>query len=317
MRKPKSISRQMRDEANKFFDENVKHDLTRKQYKRDFKKFVQFCRERGVRSLADGKEIIQEYSNYLTATGIYSASSCHTFLAPVCKFYGVNMRIINKRIRKVSEYTRGRIQRNDKYRTYTDANSPKWSEIVEFQKCVGARRAELGRIRGCDFKENEDGFFVRIVKGKGGKTSDYYVKPEDVKFVKSYFKNKRPNKLIFDHKLFKNDINLHKLRARHAEEMYFYYLNRVQNELGYRDWLKRLVVKIWEQENIDKKTGKPKKYNKKDLEGLYHLRGSNREKAKRLGKNLTYDRLCMAAVSCLNLAHYRLNICPLYITLYE
>lgn len=317
MRKQKSISRQMRDEANGFFNKSISHDLTKKQYKRDFKKFIQFCRDKGLRSLDEGKNVIQEYSDYLISLN-YSASSCHTFLAPVAKFYSISMKEIkNKKIRHVAEYTRGRLPKGDKYRTYSTNTAEKWSYLVEFQKRVGVRRSELAKIKNCDFFENEFGAFVHISCGKGGKASDYYIAPKDVEFVKSYFKNDDPQKYIFKPEHLKNNINLHIYRARHAEEMYYFYLDCVQNIPGYKELLTQQIIETWEKANINKRTNKPRKYNIKNLEGLYHLRGANRDKAKQLGKPTTYSRLCMAATSALNLAHYRLSICPLYISLYE
>ena len=66
MRKKKSLSRQMRDIANKYFDETISHDLTKQAYKRNFKKFVEFCREKGFRSLDEAKGSIQEYYDSFT-----------------------------------------------------------------------------------------------------------------------------------------------------------------------------------------------------------------------------------------------------------
>lgn len=317
MRKKKSLSRQMRDEANKFFDENIQHSLSNRQYRRDFKKFIQFCRERGVKSLDEGKELVQEYSDYLIATGRYSASSCHTFLAPVCKLFKISMSTVKgKKIRRVAEYTKGRKPKIDKYRAYSDPDNPRFAESVSIQEKCGIRRSELKRLKGEDFYENEFGSFIRVVKGKGGKTSSYYIHPDDAPYVKEFFSRKAPGELVFGENEFKNTINYHKMRAERAEKMYYYFLERVKQDENFKNQLKAMVIKNWEDAYFEK-TGKHKKYDTRQLEGLYHLRGANREKAKRLGNPVTYSRLCLAASSCLCLAHHRLNISILYISLYE
>lgn len=321
MRKKKSVSRQMRDIANKYFDETISHDLTKSSYKRNFKKFVEFCREKGFRNLEEARGSIQEYYDSLNEK--YSVSSCHTFLAPVTKFYGISMAKIRKPEKRVwANYTKGRVKKTDKYRTYSDINHPKWKELVEFQRRCGVRRNELLNLCGGDWREetDEDGnvnFYVHIRRGKGGKQSDYLIKPSDVDLIKSYFKNKNENERIFNPELFKNDLNLHKLRAKHAEDMYYYYLNKISENPEYRKTLERLIVKKWNEGNINPKTGKPKRLDPRELTGLYHLRGKTREKAIKLGKPVTYDRLCLKASSCLNLGHYRTNISVLYIVLYE
>ena len=99
--------------------------------------------------------------------------------------------------------------------------------------------------------------------------------------------------------------------------MYYYFLDKIKKEPEYRKELETLVIKKWQEGNVNKQTGIPKKFDYSSLHGLYHLRGENRKKAKTLGKPLTYDRLCLAACSCLCLAHYRLSISILYIVLYE
>ena len=316
MRKQKSISRQMRDAANKFFDETISHDLSRTQYKRDFKKFVEFCRSKGLRTLDEGKNLVQEYSDFLCSKNKFTASTVHTYLAPVTRYYGISMYDIRKPIRRCSAYVRGRSRKKDVYRTYTDVDSEKWDYLVSFQRMCGARRSELMRITGLDYTENDFGFFVRIVNGKGGKNSLYYIEPENVPKIKEYFAAVGPNERIFSPELFKNNINLHRERARRAERLYYYFLSRVESDKNFEKQLRENVIKIWREGNIDKKTGKPKKFDYSSISGLYHLRGANRKKAAQLGKPLSYNKLCLKATSCMALGHYRNNISLEYISLY-
>lgn len=321
MRKNKSLSRQMRDEANKFFDENIKHSLSNRQYRRDFKKFVEFCRSKGLKSLSAGKNLIVEYCDFLCKKNTYTASSIHTFLAPVCRFYGVSMKeVYNKPKRLVSKYTKGRVPRTDRYRKYSDLSHPYWEKITRLQMAVGLRKSELANLRGCDlhWEGKENYCFVRVRKGKGGKQSDYLIMPADIPLVTSYFKNKDPEEFIFDRKYIKNNsLNLHSLRAKHAQNFYFYLLEHVNKDPGFRGELKKLVVRKWEEQNINPKTGKPKKFDNKNLSGWYQLRGGNKLHAIEHGKPTRYDRLCMCATSVLALAHFRLSIVPTYLVMYD
>ena len=319
MRKNKSLSRQMRDEANKFFDENITHSLSNRQYKRDIKKFVAFCRGKGLRSLSDGKNLIVEYCDFLCKKNTYSASSIHTFLAPVCRFYGVNMKdVYNKPKRLVSEYTKGRVPRTDRYRKYSDLSHPYWEKILHLQMALGVRKSELGNLRGSDLHWEGKNCFVHVRRGKGGKSSDYLVMPKDIPLVTSYFENKGPEEFIFDKKYIKNnDLNLHSLRAKHAQNFYFYLLDRITKEPEFKKELSELVIRKWQEQNINPKTGKPKKFDYKNLYGWYYLRGGNKLKALEYNKPTRYNRLCMCATSVLALAHFRLSIVPTYLVMYK
>lgn len=83
---------------------------------------------------------IQDYSDYLQEK-LLTASTIHSYLAPVCLGAGVNMKTIKKPIRHTSDYTRGRS--NKSVVKSTDLDDIEWSYLVEFQKRVGLRRAEL------------------------------------------------------------------------------------------------------------------------------------------------------------------------------
>ena len=50
-----------------------------------------------------------------------------------------------------------------------------------------------------------------------------------------------------------NKIDLHHLRALRAQQMYKYYLNRIQNEKGYREQLVAEVKHVWEQDDDARK----------------------------------------------------------------
>lgn len=111
------------------------HDVTRKTYTRQVKKYIKFCREHfDSRNFDSCKEHIQEYSNYLQAEN-YTASTIHTYLASVCAVFDVNLSTITKPIRCVADYTRGRETKN--LDAKNDLDNPRWTYIVEFQRRVG------------------------------------------------------------------------------------------------------------------------------------------------------------------------------------
>ena len=150
-------------------------------------------------------------------------------------------------------------------------------------------------------------FFCYVRKGKGGKSQWQLILPEDVEVVKSYFDGTE-NK-VFASEEFKNKLDLHKLRAEQAKRAYQYFLDKVNNEEGYREELEKMIRKHWNERNLDKRTKKSKPINKKDLSGTYKLRGENKKLALKHGLPVEYDRLCLGATSIFCLSHWRLSVC--------
>ncbi|MBE6747466.1 MAG: hypothetical protein E7558_08500 [Ruminococcaceae bacterium] len=255
------------------------HNLTRNQYIRDARRFVKYCREtHNVKDFESCREYIQEYSDYLQQHD-YTASTVHTYLSAVSAVWKFPLRDISKPIRKTAEYTRGR-KPIENPRADQDLFDPKWSYVVEFQKRVGLRREELRHLKITDLVTDESGYpCVQVMRGKGGKYFLARILPEDLEFLEWYFVGTDVNEPIFPDKYFQNNLNFHKLRADHAKKMYNYYLERVQNEPGYRKQLEEEIKARWEKYNIDKKTGKPKAFDPKLIEGYYYLRGENRKLA--------------------------------------
>ena len=162
------------------------NDATRKNYTRQFKLYVKFCREQfDCKTFGECQEHIQDYSDYLQGEN-YTASTIHTYLASVCAVFEVNLTTISKPVRHVAEYVRGR--KIKKIDAKNDLNNPEWSYIVEFQRCVGIRRDELKRLKGADFGADESGYLCVIVRrGKGGKMQYQRILEKDIEFVKLYF----------------------------------------------------------------------------------------------------------------------------------
>ena len=309
MKKQKSKTRIIRDECNEILNQ-IPHNLTKKNYKQIVRRYVDYCRmEFDVQTFDECKGYIQTYCDYLQKQN-YSPSTIHTYISGVCKCWGVPLKLIDKPIRHISEYKKGRSKYCDKYRSCRDLQDEKWKYLVNFQAHTGIRRAELSRLTGKDlvFKDGIWNIFVK--NGKGGKDSYIYVnEPEK---IKPYFENKGPDEKIFDESYFKNDLNLHFLRAKNAQRLYRILEEKILEDPAFREGLEELLRKRWNEGNLNKKTGKPKPFPEDSIKGKYILRGLNREFAIKNKLPFVYDKLILKAVSMLILSHYRTSITILY-----
>lgn len=210
----------------------------------------------------------------------------------------------------IGEYSRGR--RNIMNHTNQNLNDPEYARIVEFQKIVGIRRAELVKLTGDCLAYDESGYPCILVKnGKGRKVQLQRLnKPEDVEIIKSYFEGKASNELIFSDKELNNDLNLHKLRALSAQEFYNINLQRLMNNPEYEDQMLEEIQKRWERFNINKATGKPKPFDITKFKGKwYATRGTIRKSAIENKKAIRYQKTCALYTSMMKLSHFRLNVC--------
>ena len=213
---------------------------------------------------------------------------------------------ISKPIRHIGEFTRGR--KNIINHTNQDFNNPQYKRLIDFQKAAGLRRAELKSLCGKSLTLDESGYYCLKVVGKGRKLQYQRLSDEDLAVVKPYFEGKEPDEPIFTEADFNNDLNLHLLRAKSAQEYYEVQLNRILNEPGYEEQLKQEIIKRWNEFNIDKRTGKPKHLNPNNLEGWYIARGTTRQSAIKNGRPIKVNRLALLATSIFRLSHYRLNV---------
>lgn len=304
IRKPTITQQIMQPAIEKL--QKYQHDVTRKQYTKQMKLYVKFCRELfDARTFEDCKTHIQEYSDYLQKEN-YSASTIHTYLASVCAVFDVNLGEISKPTRHVADYQKGRniIYTNSD----NDIRNPQWAYIVEFQKCVGIRRDELNHLTGKDFGFDESGracVFVR--RGKGGKRQMQRILEKDVEFVRSYFTAVAPNEKVFDEKYFQNNLNFHRLRAECAREYYYEQLRRIQENPNYRSQLEKEIKARWYNTN-KKKNGKVKPFRYEEMYGVYTLRGKNRQLALQKGLPINYDKTALLATSLFKLSHFRNDV---------
>ena len=86
----KSISRKLRDESNIFFS-GYENNVTRSSFIRNYARFIEYCRkEHNCKTKEECKEQIFKYIDYLKEKG-YTASTIHTYLAPVGLYHGVSL----------------------------------------------------------------------------------------------------------------------------------------------------------------------------------------------------------------------------------
>ena len=282
------------------------HDLTRKQYGRQTKQYIKFCREQyDCKTFEDCSAHIQDYSDYLQSMQ-YSASTIHTYLASICSVFGVNLGDISKPVRHTADYIRGR--NNTLTDAQNDLDNPRWAYIVDFQRRVGLRREELMKLTGRDFVRDESGqLCVFVSRGKGGKMQLQRILEKDETFIRTYFEDIAPDERVFDAKYFKNDLNFHSLRAESARTYYTHLLRKMKEDPSYRKKLETEIKMRWNTMNTSK-NGQVKPFLDNEMNGVYYLRGKNRTLAKKKGLPLHYDKVALLATSIFKLSHWRNDV---------
>lgn len=261
-------------------------------------KYGEWCKKTyKSRHFEDCREHIQDYSDWLERQG-KSASTIHSYLAGVCRVYGVSLTEIQKPRRVVSANTRSRgVKAVDKRK---DASRETSSRLYDFASVVGCRRAEYARLWGSDLVTDESGYLcVRIRRGKGGKYQEQRVLPGDELLVSTYFDSSE--ELVFTKAELRNKLDLHHLRALLAQRAYLYYAERLRKEPGYREQLEGEIKARWRAHN-------KRRWNQHEFEGTYKLRDANRRLAQKLGRPTEYDRLAVMAVSVFHLSHWRNDV---------
>lgn len=282
-------------------------------------RFSTYCYDNGIRDKTEiDAEFINEYSRYLQSEN-YTASTIHTYLVFVCKSCGVKLDLIDKPMRRTSEYTKGR-EAKDGPRSDMDPDNPRWEKVWEISRATGLRREELRKLRVGDFRMNGglgndseyDQIFVK--RGKGGRSGTFnivYESEEQKEKVREYFDlfggalGKTPEDYIFDSEDFKHSLNLHKNRRDAAKRSYYHYLERCNKEPGYREkLLEECKKKYRESKGLPENAKVPEKF----YNGRYYLRGKNREYALKNELPLSYSKLCVWAVSMNVLSHNRCDV---------
>ena len=207
---------------------------TEQQYKKHALKFAEYCKSTyRCKTLEECKSHIQDYANYLTASG-KTASTTHTYLASICRVFDIPLSDIKKPIRVVAHNTRSRGRKAVDERK--DAGRKVSPRLYDFASIVGIRRNEYLHLASDDLVVDDFGnWCVRVKKGKGGKQQLQRILPEELKAVKAIFDHPADESHLFSKVEMENKIDLHHLRALRAQKMYKYYLERICSEAGYRE----------------------------------------------------------------------------------
>ena len=294
------------------FDQKSKKPMsvsTVKQYKKHAQEFGAWCKAHYKCKTVDAcKKHIQDYSDYLCASG-KSASTVHTYLAGVCRVMDVPLETIQKPLRVTADNTRSRGMKAVDSRS--DSGREASPRLYDFASIVGIRRNEYLHLGPDDLAWDDFGNpCVLVRKGKGGKRQLQRILPEELPAIKAVFDNPADANHLFSKTEMSNKIDLHHLRALRAQQMYKYYLNRIQNEKGYREQLVAEVKHVWEQDDDARKENgyRVKRWSDMKVTEQYILRGNNRKLAKKHGLPLQYDRLALLAVSIFHLSHWRHDV---------
>ncbi|HEL2163470.1 TPA: site-specific integrase [Streptococcus suis] len=296
---------------------DVTNNTSRTSYKRSATRFSKWAKENNIKKISEiSEEVLQQYHDDLkNDPKQYTPATIHTYLSPIAKATGINLNRIKKQKRTSDQIVRGRQQEANAQGKKQELNS-RFSRLMEFQKVVGIHRNELKNLTGQDLKIDEYGnCYIFVKRGKGGKKQMQYILPKNVELVKQTFSGIDVNEPVFTEEEMNNQINLHALRAQHARDSYFYYLNRIQQNPNIKQALKNLLITRWEEGHQKLKQESPKQYDRQrrnfiyDLrDEAYILRGSNKIKAVASGIPIVYNRLALMAVSVLNLSHWRLSV---------
>lgn len=302
--------------------EGVKNNNTTKSYKKLIKRFCIWAKEEGYNNI-DQVDVacIQKFELWLeNSPKQYAPSTIHKYLAPICKAVNISMSEIRKLKRTSFCIIRGRslsstgVPLNQNKRGKAQESDPHYARLVEFQRKVGIRRAELSRLTGSDCIRKGNDIFVRVTKGKGGKNQMQYILPQDQETVLRIFEGVKSDEHVFSKTEMNCLINLHGLRRERARECYEYYKSQINNP-AFAANLRHILLARWEegheqlkQQNFKKWQSQKERFIHEMRADPWCLRGENKIKARNTGRPTEYNRLCLLAVSVLHLSHYRISV---------
>ena len=284
------------------------------QYKRDIQRFSDYCRAefkiREVKDLPEGKNglvgLLNAYADHLSAEG-KSSATVHTYLAPVCRGFGINMKDVDKPRREAVEVSKSRQADICNRQGQMEKADPKNARLVDAAERIGIRRSEYGRLTGTAYDKDVCGEDCVTIRGKGGKIQHQRILPEDREAVKSLFDGS--GRKIFSQEDMNNKIDLHGIRREHAQKCYDYYISQIKQGKG--DQLKRELIATFKAYHYDGDNPKRIARFLDDIDrfgGVYATRGQNTDRARTNGSDGKYDRLALMCVSVWHLAHWRLDV---------
>ena len=286
------------------------HDLTRMQYTRNMKYFVQYCRtEHNCRTLEECKEYIDGFIAHLIEKEL-SPCTIHTYAAAIAATLKMPLKSIQKPKRIIADFIRGR--EKIKYpHSSQDIDNPAYKRICWFASKCGIRRAEYAKLKKEDWVIDPatGKHSVLVRRGKHGKTQYQLVRDEDVPFFEKFFADVPNGGYLFSKEEMNNRINLHKFRSDNAKRWYSELEEKLKHDPSYEEVLLQHIKSRFEN-STDPRTGRPKKFDPESVRGqYYYLRGSLRKKQMDAGKTIKFNKTIVLYISVHVLAHYRCNVC--------
>lgn len=288
-------------------------------YKHDIKVFADYARQHGVKDAesfesSDKRALIQSYADLLLEQG-KSPSTIHRYIAPVCKGAGINMADIEKPKRTIDRITRSR-SADANNQGNVEQTEDRFKRLVDFQKAVGIRRAELARLRPEDIIQTDGRVYVHITRGKGGKEQYQAVLQDNIDIVLKT-RDTATGERLFSKDEINNKIDLHALRADNAKAAYKYYADKLQESPGLRNQYAHMLQRYFYDMNKRLRESFPKQYNarlaafKRDMyqsSGIYKIRGASVDIAREKGLPVEYDRMALMMTSVFHLSHWRNDV---------
>lgn len=305
---------------------------TKRVYLRGTDNFISFLKKYKIKNDVIDVELIQKYADDLMSSPKgYSASTIHSYLAPICAYATIDMGEIRKPRRTANRITKGRIK-DERSQGERELDMERFQRLIKFQKAVGIRRNELKNLQTNDLITKNGKYFVVVRRGKGGKMQQQMILDKDVALVKSIFyekdnlfdDNESFTDNVFSQKEMTNKIDLHALRRVHSKDFYNFFDEKFK-ELIKKNDLKKLeilknnmraeLLETFKNAHSEMMIKKPNSFEKKlkkfkfDMDDRpYILRGANLQKAKGLGLNTEYNRLLLMYTSVFALSHWRLDV---------
>ena len=298
------IMAEVKDSLNRY-----QHDLTRQQYTRNMKYFVQYCREfHDCRTLDECRPHIDEYINTLIDSG-KSACTIHTYAAAISAALKIPLNTVSKPRRVIAEFTRGRKEIQYPHSSQ-DLENPAYKRLIEFAKKTGIRREEYAKLKKSSWTidPSTGKHAIFVARGKHGKQQYQLIRDEDVSWFEKFFAEVPDDEYVFSKTEMNNHINLHKFRSDNAKKWYAELEQKLKDDPAYADVMIE-QIKARYAVSCDPRTGKPKCFDPKSVDSFYYLRGSLRKKQISQNKPIRFNKLIVKYISTFFLSHYRQNVC--------
>lgn len=284
------------------------------QYSKNIEKFADWAKAQGfyvAKKVEDPKDLIQRYVDDLIERG-KTPSTIHTYIAPVCKGWGVRMDEIDKpkRGRTVKGTDEIKNMRGQK-----EAAEERNERVVRAAASIGIRRTELFKLKGRNLTRDAFGNpCIEVERGKGGKYHMQRILPDKLDVLQTVFAELGADERVFDKAELRSSrhIDIHSIRRDVAKEAYQYYKEKIDQGKAdkLRSDLSRTFMRYHKGDPATKKfQGQYKKYMDEICKhSVYRLRGDSKAYAVKHGLPVEYDRLALMCVSVWHLSHWRLDV---------